>query len=68
MDIKLEQFIAGVVMGLALRSTDILPVAVGFAMGAYVANRDIDYYGTALNMINNLTPGFVRSTPQNNKE
>lgn len=54
--LKIEQFLCGVIMGLALRSTDILPVTVGFTIGYYVSNKNIDFYVITTRLLDKYLP------------
>jgi len=65
--IKVEQFMCGVIMGLALRSTDILPVTVGFAIGYYTANKNIDFYATTTRLLNAYLPSHARAESETPK-
>lgn len=48
---KFEHFIAGMIVGMAIRSTDLLPVTIGFALGHYVTSKNIDMVGSAMHFV-----------------
>jgi len=53
---KVEQFLAGTVFGVAIRSTDLLPVVVGIFIGHYISTKNIDLYTTVLGLGDRFLP------------
>lgn len=56
-----EQFFGGLIIGLALRSTDLLPVAVGGVIGYYVGIKNINL----LNTVKGLSEKYISKIDKN---
>jgi len=67
-NLQVEQFLVGFVAGLAIRSTDLLPVAVGAILGYYVSSKKIDVFGTASNFLAGFMPPPPSKNDKNNKK
>ena len=59
---QFEQFFAGLIVGIAIRSTDILPVAVGGIIGYYISNKKIDILETLKNLTGKYMPDMSKSS------